>query len=311
MSWLLGIALCLGLALSCLPTTAFADRAEAKARDSFNQGVTAFEQGRLAEALELFRKAYKLKPSYRILYNIAQTEAELGRPHKAIATFEAYLAEGGAEVPKKRRLATERELRKLAALVGTLDINGPPGAKLWVDGDHIGSLPLGAPISLPAGQHRILVQLPGFEPCEKTVEVRGQEATSEQCEPTPPEVPEPQHPSPSVTLTTTTTPAPKERVLFDSVAPWTATGLSAACLAVGIVLMAKTQSLNSELRGACPQGICPASRAGDVETLPKLAAGADALLVATAVLSAAATALFLAPWKKKSKRLDHHPKGAP
>lgn len=303
------IALC--LALICLPTAALADRAEAKARDSFNQGVTAFDQGRLAEALDLFRKAYQLKPSYRILYNIAQTEAELGRPHKAIATFEAYLAEGGAKVPKKRRLSTEAEIRKLAARVGTLDVHGPPEAKLWVDGDHIGSLPLGAPIRLPAGQHRISVQLPESEPCEKIVEIRGKEATLELCELAPPELPEPEPRSPSVTLTATASPVPKDRVLLDTVAPWTTTGLSAVCLTVGIVLMAKTHSLNSELQGACPQGVCPAARANDVETLPKLATGADAMFVATAVLLAAATVLFLAPWKKKNKRLEQHPKGAP
>lgn len=288
--------------------TASAKGTEADARDAFTQGVSAFEQGQLVEALDLFHQAYALKPSYRILYNIAQTEAELGRPHKALATFEAYLAEGGTDVPKKRRKTVEAQIRRLSGLVGTINVNGPQGSDLWMDGEHIGALPLAAPIRARAGTHRISVQLPGLDPCEREVEVPARGSATELCEPTPPALPQPDPLQASVTVTPPVTrpidASPKSSLLLDKIAPWTATGLGAVCLTVGTILGIKAAGLNGELQDACPDSVCPTTRRNDVESLPKLAAGADVLFVATAVLAATATVLFIAPWKKKHRAKD-------
>ncbi|MCU0664108.1 MAG: hypothetical protein MUC50_17495 [Myxococcota bacterium] len=306
-----GVFTAMLVALLWLPSTSFAqDENEQQARTAFQEGVEAFNQGLLAEALELFHRAYATNPSFRILYNIAQTEAELGRPHKAIATFEAYLAEGTSQIPRVRRQQVKKEIARLAILVGSLNVAGPDGSELWVDGERIGVLPLGAPILLPSGEHRVSVLLPGFEACERSVVVPNKGNTAELCHPRPAEPPRPEEPpAPVIELKVGPPKAKLDAARLGRIAAWSTAGLGVVCLSVGIALMAKTSALNAELHSACPNNTCPQSRSDDVNALPKLAGGADAMIISTAVLTAAATILFLTPWKKKppSKRTGGEP----
>jgi hypothetical protein len=66
------------------------------------------------------------------------------------------------------------------AFLGYLNVRtSKPGAKVYIDDKKAGSrgdTPMG--LSIPAGEHKVWVELPGFKPLEKTVEVGiGEEAT--------------------------------------------------------------------------------------------------------------------------------------
>jgi tetratricopeptide (TPR) repeat protein len=277
---------------------------EASAREAFRDGVSYYEKGRFADALVAFKQAYALRPSYKILFNIGQVQAMLGHNEAALEAFEGYLAEGRAEIKDRRLKELEREMARLAALVGELTIDGPSGAELWVDGERRGTLPLAGPLRLDAQEHLIVVRTGEALVCEKREMVIGAQAIVSKCEPPPQTSPE----APSVALAL----APKgpaapsveasmKNVFLDEVAPWTAAGLGVASLAAAVVCAVKAKSLNGELNDACPGGDCPASRADDVDRLPKLAGAADGLFVATAVLGAAAITLFVAPWRDRKK----------
>src|SRR5688572_21286235 len=98
-------ALVLASTLSTLTAPAFAQSAEAtapadpapaepaapepsaeakqEARERFNQGLALFEDGDYGLALIEFERAYAVVPDYRVLYNIAQVNIQLGRYAKA------------------------------------------------------------------------------------------------------------------------------------------------------------------------------------------------------------------------------------
>ena len=300
-----------------MPSPAFAagTNTDREARKLFQQGVKAFEATRVRDALDAFKRAYSLRPSYRILYNIAQAEAELGRPHLAIEAFEGYLADGGTRISPQRKTLVLRELAKLRVRVGEVAVEGQQGAEVWIDGERKGYLPLAGPIVLPEGRHRLIVRKGSEEPCEREILVRGGRRSDERCLSLRPDtavsglngldgredaalVSQENGIGHSNDLGTK-----RDGTWFlGKVAPWVATGIGAASLVAAVICAWKTSSLNAELQGACTNGVCPPSRQDDVDALPRLAGASDAMFVVSAVFAAGAVTLFIAPWKHKEEK---------
>jgi tetratricopeptide (TPR) repeat protein len=99
------------------PAAEAAARTDAEAR--FAAGVALYKQGDHAAALAEFRAAYAARPSYRVLYNIAQLEAKTGDAASALSTYRRYLLEGGAEIDARRRIEVAREIERLESAVGS------------------------------------------------------------------------------------------------------------------------------------------------------------------------------------------------
>jgi len=134
-----------------------------EAREAFKQGVEHFEAGRFEAAVTAFRKAHGLNPSWRILYNIGQCEAALKRYGTAIEAFEAYLSEGGDEIGAERQDQVLKELERLRMKVGSVEINGPDGITVLIDGVGRGSTPLGVGVRVSAGVEHVLTLARGEE----------------------------------------------------------------------------------------------------------------------------------------------------
>lgn len=144
----LGIALVLGSLLAA--GTVSAD-AQEEARESFKEGVAHFEAGRFEAAVDAFRRAYKLSPSWRIQYNIGQCEAALKRYGPAIEAFESYLSQGGDEIDATRQDEVLQELERLRSKVGSVEIRGADGVTVLIDGVRRGETPLGVGVRVAAG----------------------------------------------------------------------------------------------------------------------------------------------------------------
>ena len=99
------------------PAAEAAARTDAEAR--FAAGVALYKQGDHAAALAEFRAAYAARPSYRVLYNIAQLEAKTGDAASALATYRRYVLEGGAEIDVRRRIEVAHEIQRLESLVAS------------------------------------------------------------------------------------------------------------------------------------------------------------------------------------------------
>ena len=102
-----------------------AEGREEQAKAVYEEGKLAFFNERFMESADKFRKAYELKPAWRILYNIGQAEAAAKRYGLALEAFEQYLAEGGDEVVEERQDAVMKEIARLRNLVGYIKVTAP------------------------------------------------------------------------------------------------------------------------------------------------------------------------------------------
>lgn len=86
-----------------------------RARQHYARAVGLYDAGAHAAALTEFQRAYALKPSYQLLFNIGQLELLLQRHAAARQSLERYLNEGGARVSAARRADVLQQLQALDA----------------------------------------------------------------------------------------------------------------------------------------------------------------------------------------------------
>ena len=67
-------------------------------------------EGEHAAALVEFKEAYRLRPSYKLKYNIGLVYAELRQYGQAQLSLQEYLEEGGDEIDVNRRAEVDKEL---------------------------------------------------------------------------------------------------------------------------------------------------------------------------------------------------------
>ncbi len=147
-----------------------------KARASFQQGVDLFHEGNFEAALAEFRQAYATAPSYRLLYNIAQTYFELHDYVNALKGYRQYLTDGGAEIPASRRALVEEFVQKLQVRIAYLDIQvNAAGAEVSVDDVPVGTSPLSSPVAVNPGPRRLSATKAGLAPASETITVAGGE----------------------------------------------------------------------------------------------------------------------------------------
>ena len=149
--------------------------AEARARSHFDRGVALFDEGRFEPALIEFEAAYALVPSYRLLYNIGNVHAALGRAVDAAAAYERYLAEAGDRIERRRRREVEAALASQRSRIGRVMVRtNVEGAAITVDGVDVATTPLDTPIALAVGSYAIGARAAGWEGATRRVEVAGE-----------------------------------------------------------------------------------------------------------------------------------------
>jgi len=150
------------------------DGTDKAARDKYQQGIALFGEGRYTEASDAFREADRIKPSWKIHYNIGQSEAAAGRYGLAIEAFERYLAEGRDEIPTDRKDYVLKELERLRMMVGRVEVRAPDGAEVIIDGVARGKAPFSAPLLVTLGKEQeVVVTDQGKEILRTTVIVHG------------------------------------------------------------------------------------------------------------------------------------------
>lgn len=146
------------------------------AAEHFERGLELYREGSLDAALVEFERAYESVPDYRVLYNLAQVQAQRGEYVEALSFFDKYLKEGGAEIAETRRTEVEQDIVKLNGRVGRLWVeSNSPGAEVFVNGKLVGLLPMQQPVLVNSGMCEIRVTKPGFEPRLHQLKVAGGE----------------------------------------------------------------------------------------------------------------------------------------
>jgi hypothetical protein len=122
------------------------------------RGVEARRQGDDQSAFDLFRRAYDLRPSPRAASQLGLAEMALGRWTDAERHLEEGLGFRNDPWIQKNGPVLSGALDRIREHLGSLQIlGGPPGSEVFVDGELRGRLPMGSPIRVRSGEHRLLV----------------------------------------------------------------------------------------------------------------------------------------------------------
>jgi len=282
-----------------------ADTIEEQAKNAFNEGAALFTQGDFEGSAEAFRRAYALKPSWKLLYNIGQSEAAAKRHGPALEAFEKYLSQGGDEIPEPRRAEVIDELERLRPVVGTLEIDAPDGALVIIDGVVRGAAPLPGLVRVSAGVDHIVQIRVGKEVlANRTVSVGGREnlVVSVASEGDDTETgaagpaPEPTDEGPSTTPDDTAD-APSAV----TTAGWITFGLGAACAITGAITGAVALSHNKELDQECNDADgCPEADYADQLDKRDALATASTVMLGVGIAATAAGVVMLIVGHKRS-----------
>ncbi len=175
--------LSLGLLWLCGAQTVMAESrnttspAAEDAATRFQQAVDLYREGSYEGALAEFRKAYQISPSYRVLYNIAQTQYALHDFVGASASLRQYVSEGGGDIPADRRVQVDEMSAKLEERIAHLQISANlSGADLRIDDTSVGVSPLPGPIAVNVGTHKVSAFKAGSPEAVRMITVAGKES---------------------------------------------------------------------------------------------------------------------------------------
>ena len=264
---------------------------------AFEEAKQLYNAGKYAEAALKFREANKLRPSWKIWFNIGQSEASAKRNGLALEAFERYVNLGGDEVPTDRKTMVLGEIARLQPVVGFVEVAAPEGARLKIDEVSRGTIPLPGPLMVAAAvEHEVIVVYGSETILDRKVMVGG--GRTIKISATAPNLS-----GETDGLGETQPPPPPQAPTKSKLVPagWALLGVGVATLAAGAGTGIAALSRSDELDNRCPGNKC--STPDDIEFRDSV----DHLAVATDVLlavggTAAVTGLVLAiVGKKKNK----------
>jgi len=281
----------------------------ALARQHFARGVELYRSGAYDASLAAFTRAYELAPTYRILYNLAQVQAQRQDYVQALELFARYLREGSsaadeARIPDARVAEVEAEMTELKRRVAELRIEtNVEGGTLIVNESRVADLPLRSPLLLNAGIHRVRVEKAGHIPMTRIVTVAGGDASVVSFELARESFPidlnalPPPHGVPSKAVREAPPPPPENvAVKVGLITTGILAGFTAAC---AVMTYRQSGELDRRLSGY-PEGIEQIESARS--RLRTLAVLTDAFALASVVSAGVTTYFHFAPPKEPERR---------
>ena len=153
--------------------------ADAAAEAAIRRGVELRRAGKDQEALEEFRKAYAQARSPRALAQIGLAEQALGRWADAEGDLEEAMKNKGDPWIRKNATILSGAVEVIRRHLGSLEVIGPAGAELRIDGRVAGTLPLKKPARVPIGNLTVELRQEGFFPGTRPVSITAGELTRE------------------------------------------------------------------------------------------------------------------------------------
>jgi hypothetical protein len=293
--------------LSATPVAA--DTKDNEARALFAEGRELFEAEKFHDASLKFRAAYSVSPNFRLLYNIAQSEAAARRYGQALEAFEQYLADAGDDITTERIDEVRQEIERLKSMVGFIEVETIRGAQIRIDGEPRGIAPVFGGVPVVAGKiHTVDVVVNGQAlPAEgvkvtsgKTVTVTMLPDKTASGEPAPVVV-APHAPLEAEAVSSEESKADGGARRWMA-AGWSVLGAGAVCLGVGAVTGGLVLQIENDLNEKCPDGDCSSAQKGDMDRQHSLAVTSTVMFSVGA--AAAVTGLvLLIVGKRASERI--------
>jgi hypothetical protein len=164
------------------------------------RGLDLRQKGQDEAALQEFRRAYEISKTGHALAQIALAEQALGRWLEAESHLIEALTRRESWIGKNKK-HLDQALNDIQGHLGSLELPGEAKAgTVKVDGVQMATLPLTAPLRVPAGSIALEVQAPGYLPIIRNVVVPARGLARENltfvaipaAKPLPPVIPPPQ-----------------------------------------------------------------------------------------------------------------------
>ena len=145
------------------------------ARVAYDAGKLAYAAGDMAGALAQFTRAHELSGDPRLLWNMAACEKSVRHYARATTLVSRYLKEGAGILTADAVASAVETQKALRAFYSVLSFrNAPDGARVTVDGEFVGTLPLAQDLAIDIGPHAVRVEKEGFVPFTANVSAPGQ-----------------------------------------------------------------------------------------------------------------------------------------
>jgi tetratricopeptide (TPR) repeat protein len=168
------MSLVAGVAAAQSNSTPNSSAAVNEARVHFERGVELYRESSFDAALAEFERSNQLAPNPKILYNLAQVQAERHEYVAAVELLTKYLQSGGDDIPAERRRAVAEDMEKLRQRTAELTIEvSVDGADLFVNDVAIGRSPWTKPVHVNAGTCRVRAEKAGYAAKTQTITVAG------------------------------------------------------------------------------------------------------------------------------------------
>lgn len=230
-----------------------ASGAETEALQHYERAIALHADEAYDAALVELNRAYELRPSYKLVYNMAQIQLAMKDYAAALRSFRKYLNDGGADVPEKRRAEIDVQIATLEQRVATVTLTTEvPGVEVFVDDVLVGKTPALGTLLLNAGTRKLTLRHPEYDEQTERISVLGgtqRQLAFSLAQRRVVEVPVSGSPAPDVNVQA---PGPSEAVPatdqdamhYEPWMPWLVTGIiGASAVTVG----AFTLSANGEL----------------------------------------------------------------
>jgi hypothetical protein len=306
-----GIAVLAPALSSATPTDA--ERAKA----AFREGAALYEKGDFIAAAEKFRSCYQLKKSYKIFFNIAQSEAAAKRYGLSLQNFEKFLADGGDDIPLERQDDVRKEIGRLRDMIGFLEVTAPEDVEIIIDGVSRGTYPAVTriPVAVSVVHELKIVNTEGQESGIKRATVSGGDSVPVSFETDDFEQPpvvggEPpgvaadaveteDNMTPEASVSRLTTPSIWKNRFFLSGA--IVAGAGVALMAGGCITGIVSLKKDDDVQEKCTGGVCDSRYRDLINTRDHIATTSTVLWVVGGVATATGIALILVSQKKKGK----------
>ena len=154
------------------PATAAAPGSE-ESRRLLEEGQRLYsDDADYAQALDRFRRSYRLSPSWQALSGIALVYQQQGHDVEAYDTYQQLLDEFEAVLGEERLARARRRAEALRARIGTIALDAAqPGLRVVVDGVVIGTGPLHREVRVMPGPHTVVATLAGHDSFTHAIDV--------------------------------------------------------------------------------------------------------------------------------------------
>lgn len=295
--------LCIALCILFYPGTNAANEKLSEAEVYFVDGKSYFDEGNYLKASKAFRAAHTLKPSWKLLFNIAQSDAAAKNYGLALDAFEQYLTEGGDEISVEREYNVAKEIERLKSKVGSFSIIAPEAASIYVDDIHRGDTPLAGKLRIAsAREFHLVVKLSEQILLDRMIKVGSGEAV--QIDASSADSGD-QSDTPPTEETSSTLSPPKEsstRQPLKAVG-WTLVGVGSAMLLTATITGGAAMSKSADLEESCPQREnCTNAEAQEIhDSATNLALATNVFLIAAGLSAATGLVILLVNRKKQNK----------